>query len=46
MALRAGVDLEAARPDVYKRLVELVHNGTIEEASDRRGSTTNPESEI
>ena len=32
MALRAGVDLEAARPDVYKRLVELVHNGTIEEA--------------
>ncbi len=32
MALKAGVDLEASRPDVYRRLVELVHNGTIEEA--------------
>ena len=32
MALRAGVDLEAARPDVYKRFAELVRNGTIEEA--------------
>lgn len=31
MALNAGVDLEAARPDVYKNLVELVKNGSINE---------------
>ncbi len=32
MALNAGLDLEAARPDVYPSLVELVKEGKVDEA--------------
>ncbi|MCM1448839.1 MAG: glycoside hydrolase family 3 C-terminal domain-containing protein [Clostridiales bacterium] len=32
MGLEAGVDIEAARPDAYAHLVELVNNGIISEA--------------
>jgi len=29
LGLRAGVDVEASRPDVYKNLVKMVHSGAI-----------------
>ena len=32
MGINAGVDLEAARPDVYSHLIELVKSGRIQEA--------------
>jgi beta-glucosidase len=32
MGITAGVDLEAARPDVYAHLVELVKNGRVKES--------------
>jgi beta-glucosidase len=32
MGLNAGVDLEAARPDIYPHLIELVKAGTIKES--------------